>query len=416
MKQLLKILSHRRSYGSEGESKIIVEELDTVKGMTSDNFGNRMITVGSAKPHILFSSHTDTVHGTRSWRAGKKDYNDKDGDIMQKIVVDKIKFEIFKDDKECLGADDGAGMWLMLKMITAGVPGLYIFHRGEEVGGLGSDYIIKETPEVLAGIDIAIAFDRRGNKDIITHQGGSMCCSQDFAQSLGEQLCLGHAPNSGGSFTDTANYTDIIAECTNVACGYTAEHSARETLDYKYLIKLKRALLGVNWSKIAVKRKPGEDDRPVYSGWRGHRSSLYDDYDDYNGYGVDPMRTYHELLTLATTNPALAARIMYIHGTYKSDVTSASRIQTSIDNSAKIKKAEAARKKKREAAACKRQNAKNRHTHGKPHNHFNGGVGVPTKPRIDVKDESGQQKVLPFHSHKPSQTANESLDGVEAKA
>ena len=48
---------------------------------------------------------------------------------------------IQSDNNECLGGDDGTGVWLMTKLIEAGVPGRYIFHRAEEVGGRGSGWI-----------------------------------------------------------------------------------------------------------------------------------------------------------------------------------------------------------------------------------------------------------------------------------
>ena len=34
--------------------------------------------------------------------------------------------------------------------------------------------------------------------------------------------------DTGGSFTDTANYTDIIPECTNLSCGYYNAHTQSE--------------------------------------------------------------------------------------------------------------------------------------------------------------------------------------------
>src|SRR3546814_16306749 len=79
-----------------------------------------------------------------------------------------------------LGADDGAGLWIMLGMIAAACPGLYLFHRGEEQGCLGSRWIERHTPELLANIDAAIAFDRAGLGDVITHQSYGRTCSAAF--------------------------------------------------------------------------------------------------------------------------------------------------------------------------------------------------------------------------------------------
>ena len=94
----------------------------------------------------------------------------------------------------------------MLEMIKASVPGLYIFHRDEEVGGKGSKYISINTPEILKGIQFAIAFDRYGTTSVITEQMGGKCASREFADSIysflpGVYLCL----NSGDRSACAAN-------------------------------------------------------------------------------------------------------------------------------------------------------------------------------------------------------------------
>ena len=203
MEELYEILKYKRPYGSSEEEMCIAMHLDIIPGIKKDDFGNRMITVGE-NPTVLFSSHTDTVH-----RKGG----------TQTICNDLEKQVLYKDDDECLGADDGAGMWLMINMINEKIPGLYIFHRGEECGVLGSSYIAHETPEILDNITKAIAFDRRGTKDIINRQAGGKCCSQEVVDSLSEALDMGHSAATG-SFTDTANYTRLVEEGTTVSCGY----------------------------------------------------------------------------------------------------------------------------------------------------------------------------------------------------
>ncbi len=146
----------------------------------------------------------------------------------------------------------------MTEMIEAGVPGLYAFHRGEERGGLGSRYVAAQEPERLAGIRAAIAFDRRGTSSIITHQSGERCCSEDFAASLSRAIGLHHQADPTGTFTDTANYTDLIGECTNISVGYDAEHTPSETLDLDYLLCLRRAILNIDVGVLVYARNPGE--------------------------------------------------------------------------------------------------------------------------------------------------------------
>lgn len=235
---LEEILAMKRGFGSPEEEMCMQLHLDPIKGMTKDGFGNRILVIG-AEPTTAFSCHTDTVHRNKG---------------HQVVWVDQNKGLYFKDDKECLGADDGAGIWLLLNLIANEVPGVYLFHRGEERGGLGSGYIRRETPEVLKGIQRAIAFDRRGQHDIITSQSCGKCASSEFALALGTAIGMEHKGSSLGSFTDTAQYTHLVPECTNVSVGYEREHTGNETLDYKYLLKLRDALLKVDFEGLPTVR------------------------------------------------------------------------------------------------------------------------------------------------------------------
>jgi hypothetical protein len=109
-------------------------------GMVEDEFiyknkvgGNLFLQIGK-NPKVLFSCHTDTVDSRNiDWYAGRK----------KEIMLDINDMRIKKKDTStpCLGADDGTGIWLCWELIKAGVEGLYIFHRAEEVGGVGSSYI-----------------------------------------------------------------------------------------------------------------------------------------------------------------------------------------------------------------------------------------------------------------------------------
>ena len=239
--------------------------------------GNLIIKIGEGSK-TLFSSHTDTVHRTG---------------VEQNVIIDptqdKLKFTT--DSGQCLGGDDGTGVWLMLELIKAGVPGLYIFHRAEEVGGQGSSYIANTTPELIEGYERAIAFDRKDDWSIITHQSGVRTCSEEFAKDLARELSMGHRADSTGSFTDTANYDTIIPECTNLSVGYHNAHSARENQEIDYLLEFRDALIKVDWENLVTARDPEEVE---YSnkGYYGYGSTLvrpskktrekvgWSDYDD----------------------------------------------------------------------------------------------------------------------------------------
>lgn len=242
--RLFDMLQYCRPHGSPTEHAFIDRFL-LPYGVDADGFGNLWVEVGNAP--ILWSSHVDTCH-----RRGGMQHIDIDATGTIRLPHGA--------SSNCLGADCTAGVWLMTEMIEAGVPGIYVFHRGEERGGIGSRYVATQEPERLAGLSAAIAFDRRGATSVITHQSGERCCSDAFARSLSAVLGLAHAPDPTGSFTDTANYTGHIGECTNLSVGYLHEHTPQETLDLSYLLRLRDAVVDVDFGQLLFERQPGERD------------------------------------------------------------------------------------------------------------------------------------------------------------
>ena len=264
--RLHQILQYCRPHGSTGVSDLV---RDVFAGYDYEIFsspsGEPLALVIEVDPHLtstLFSSHLDTVHA----KAG-----------YQQVLWDEDLALFYKDDEYgCLGADDGAGVWLMLNMIDAGVPGHYFFHYGEERGGVGSVGMSSYHSRYLSQFQRAIAFDRRGTGDVITHQAVGRCCSDEFAVALSSALNkfdrMGYKPCSGGIFTDTANYIYEIGECTNLSCGYQDEHSKDEVLDFEHLSAMRLACINMNWEDLPSVRAPGEDD-PDAMGW-GSRFGL----------------------------------------------------------------------------------------------------------------------------------------------
>ena len=174
-----------------------------------------------------------------------------------------------------LGADDKLGCYIMCRLIMDGTDGLYVFHIGEECGGIGSNYISTQTPELVEGMNYCIAFDRYEYGHIITHQAGGRCCSDDFVAGLAGKLNPLLPPkeqmsgNSGGSFTDSANYTKLIPECTNVSVSYKSQHTRRENFDLVWFRDiLVPALLKITWHDLPVARDPNEVSSPYSSSYR----------------------------------------------------------------------------------------------------------------------------------------------------
>jgi hypothetical protein len=276
-RNIARIFSYGRPAGSANETyyveRFCKNPILMKMGMTEDGYsydgkegGNLFLKIGK-DPKVLFSCHTDTVDRGSPFNAGDK----------KEIMLDISDMRIKKKDRAmaCLGADDGTGIWLCWELIKAGVEGLYIFHRAEEVGGRGSSYIANNDVEELEKYDFAVAFDRKDNFSIITQQVGQVCASQEFVDSLSEQLGMNHRADPGGSFTDTANYTDYISECTNLSVGYFNAHSGNEQQDLDYVREFRDALIKVDWNRVIAKREPGVQYPPR------QESS----YSSYGGYG-----------------------------------------------------------------------------------------------------------------------------------
>lgn len=305
MQTLLSMLTYARPHSSPCEQAFIDRYIVPLPGCQKDSFGNHWVTIkqtGAKKdlelPNILWSCHTDTVH--------------RKGGTQKIVVGDGI---VTAKDNNCLGGDCTAGVWIMTEMIKSRIPGTYIFHRQEEIGGRGSAFIAKTYADELALFDAAIAFDRRGLHDIITHQG-DLCASDTFAASLALALNgngLKLSPCRNGVFTDTANYTEIIGECTNLSVGYFSEHQSVEFLSLGHLFSLRDAIIKADLSKLAFTRKPGEGSETGY--WRRGRTGgtvTYAPSAYVNNSGtVTPAKTeYQRLLDFIKLYPADVARVL----------------------------------------------------------------------------------------------------------
>lgn len=245
--QLIAMLQYRRPYRSDTEYEFRERFIAPLGPQElGENLYVRLPRPDGSHPRTLFSCHTDTVH-----RKGGK----------QAVIYDSDMGVIYKTDHKPLGADDAAGCWVMLQMIAHGVPGTYVFHTGEECGGVGSGWIADNEDAFLRQFDRAIAFDRRGTQNVITHQFGGRCCSEKFAQALSEALnvaddTFSYSPDDSGLFTDTANYTHVIPECTNLSVGYEGEHTGGEMLDVAHLQALAAAAVKMDWDALPTARDP----------------------------------------------------------------------------------------------------------------------------------------------------------------
>lgn len=230
--ELMEMLKWKRPANTASEEEFVTRFIDPLPNSRRDDFGNVIVDVG--EPKILFSSHTDTAENEEGFR---------------NVVYDELINVMTSDGNSILGADDGAGMFLMIRMIECGIPGRYVFHRCEEIGAHGSIWIEENTPEILDGMVAAIAFDRSGDTDVVTKMVTGVTCTGEFANVLSEMLSEYHK-GCDGVFTDTAFYIDHIPNCTNVSVGYYNEHTTAEFLDLDYFCWLYDRVSEVQWEKL----------------------------------------------------------------------------------------------------------------------------------------------------------------------
>lgn len=262
-RKFLQLTRYTYPHGTEGFLKSYLPE-----GSIKDSHGNYYYLVGE-NPTAMFTCHLDTACGTQN----------KVNHVIHNNIVKT-------DGKTILGADDKAGMVVLLYMIENKVPGLYYFFIGEEVGCIGSGKLAGSWSDSQFSHTISkvVSFDRRSDCSVITDQWYGRCCSDEFAEELSIRLNtagynLKLAPDDTGVLTDSAQFMDIVPECTNISVGYGLEHTTSEYQDIDFLSRLCKSVVKIDWETLPVMRNPYdvENDSP---GWDDEDDYEYDFGDD----------------------------------------------------------------------------------------------------------------------------------------
>jgi hypothetical protein len=211
--------------------------------LQQDEYDNYFIKIGES--NTMFTSHLDSA-------------TNKQETVNLIKFVENDNLFITTDGNTILGADDKAGVTVMLYMIEHNIPGLYYFFVGEEIGGIGSINLAGSNHDNLNDIQRCISFDRRGYESVITHQMFESCCTDSFADALCEAFeenGLKLNKDNTGIFTDSANFMGVIDECTNISVGYFHEHTKREYQNITYLEKLCDVCTKIKWDNLPIKNK-----------------------------------------------------------------------------------------------------------------------------------------------------------------
>jgi hypothetical protein len=259
------------------------------QNLDMDEFGNLFIKIGESD--VMFTSHLDTATSALT--------------EVNHVFDNNI---IKTDGKSILGADDKAGVTIMIYMIKNNVPGLYYFFLGEEVGCIGSKKVAeKHKLDKLSYINKVVSFDRRGKDSVITFQAGTRCCSEEFAKELSKQLnavekTFNYSDDPTGVYTDSAQFVNIYPECTNISVGYYSEHTFSERQDIDYLIKLAKSCTKIDWCSLPVKRDPSETEYRSYGGYSNDSYKRYYDSNSDWGYSYSETggKTSYKTLSLKT--------------------------------------------------------------------------------------------------------------------
>jgi len=207
-------------------------------GCKQDSHGNYIVDVGNST--TMFASHIDTADRVKA--------------RVRRVVNGDY---IGTDGKTILGADNRAGMAVMLHLLRNDIPGKYVFFVGEEAGRIGS--VFAEKDGLGDGMERVICWDRYGERSLITHQMGQRSCSDEFVLTLAN--CYDDAgvvldPDSGGTYTDSYSFIDTVPECTNISVGYYSQHTTSETQNARFLVNIAEASLQVPWETLPTERDP----------------------------------------------------------------------------------------------------------------------------------------------------------------
>ena len=238
--KFLQLTEYTTPFGHEKELRHLLPSY-----LKTDAWGNYYYKVG-INPTTLFTCHLDN-------------YCEKKEKVNHVIDGNLIK----TDGTTILGADNKAGVCVLLYLIEKNVPGLYYFFIGEEPlltnGLFGSSELLSGSPNLLRKFKRAVAFDRKAYGSVITRQMAQYCCSDDFADALCSEFSskgLAMKKDETGYYTDTGNFIEVIPECTNISIGVFNEHHNTEYVDISYVERVAKVASTIDWESLPTSRHP----------------------------------------------------------------------------------------------------------------------------------------------------------------
>ena len=274
-KQLIKLLGIHGVSGQETKVRdylkpILTQAMDKVE---IDSYGNLLATkkVGNGVgATILLSAHMDTVKG---------------------VLADRKILEnngTFTSDKGALGADDRAGIAVILEVLR-NIDNLSFtgtlkiaFSREEEIGCIGSGKIDSDW---YSDVDLAIVVDRRGNRDIVVGCYEAFCSDAvgNFFEEASKMQCMDWKAVEGG-VSDAMTFSSKGINSVNLSVGYRNEHTSAE---YEVFEDMKDTARLILQALAVVNTFYGTFGKvPTSNKWiKGYKD--YKNYGSYSGYSED---------------------------------------------------------------------------------------------------------------------------------
>ena len=205
--------------------RLILKELYPIDKLFWAEHGHYIYAMGEAP--ICLVAHVDTIDNP---------YNIRDLRINNNSIT--LSTSSFR---KALGADDRAGVWLILKLISRlhkenkPLPSI-VFTSFEEVGAQGARAFIKDFPTPGNPVKYIVGLDRQGKNDAVFYS----CRNKEFKN----YICSFGFKEQKGTYSDISfiGPTWDIAN-VNLSIGYKHEHTELEKLNLKHLIRTYNKIL-----------------------------------------------------------------------------------------------------------------------------------------------------------------------------
>lgn len=218
--------------------------------------------------------------------------------------------------KDCLGADDRAGIYGILHLIREGYRPTVIFTEDEEIGCVGADKFAQCGFEL--DLNYLIELDRQGIDDAVYYECDNVDF-EDYITSFGFKTAM-------GSYSDISKIAPQLGvSAVNLSIGYHGQHTSREILIISQMLRtIKRVSTmlddanGVKfeWVDKSYKKYFTKEDDWFDKKWGASYTAKWHEDDDYED--DDSYHTYSSANTLVNLKivPVVDCWINYTTGDY----------------------------------------------------------------------------------------------------